>query len=514
MEAKTQKKTVVDRVLGVIERGCNKLPSPFTMFVELFILVAILSGICSFFHVKVINPSDGAEVAVRNFLSMDGLNWFLENMTLNFSGFASLGLVMSMTLGISLCEQVGLVDSVLKKCMSNVSKKMIPYVIAFIGTCGNIASDTCLVVIPPLAAIAFLGVGRNPVAGLMCGWLAANCGFSANLMVAGTDSLLAGITNTSIQILLGTDTNFQVDSACNWYFMFVSTFLVTAIIGWCTNHLLEPRVGEYKGNANTDLKKPLTEIENRGLKNAGIALLLYVMLIVIGIVAGPLRNPVTGSIIGSPFLKGLIPIILLMFIICGCSYGFTVGYLKNEKDVTRCFTNAMASMGSFVAFCFAAGQFTSLFNWTNIGTVLAISGADFLKNIHFTGPVLFAAIMILVVIVNLFMGSASAKWTIFGPVFVPMLMMLGYHPAWTQLLYRIGDSPSNAISPLSPYLFMCLAVVNEKYDSEMKLGSFLAPCIPTIIVVQIVWILFALIWFALGIPLGPGAPLTMPPGIV
>lgn len=514
MKSKTEKSSFVDKFLGVIERGCNKLPSPFTMFVELFVFIAVISAVCSLFHVKVINPSDGAEVIIRNFFSMDGLNWFLENMTTNFSGFASLGLVMSMTLGISLCEQVGLVDSLLKKSMGNVSKTLVPYVIALIGTCGNIASDTCMVVIPPLAAIAFMGVGRNPIAGLMCGWLAANCGFSANLMVAGTDSLLAGITNTSIQILLGPDTTFQVDSACNWYFMFVSTFLVTILIGWCTNHLLEPRVGTYKGKITEGLREPLTEIQNKGLRNAGIALLLYILLIGIGIAAGPLRNPDTGSIIGSPFLKGLIPIILLMFILCGCAYGFTVGYLKNEKDVSKCFTKAMASMGSFIAFCFAAGQFTALFNWTNLGTVLAISGADFLKNINFTGSVLFAAIIILVVIVNLFMGSASAKWTIFGPVFVPMLMMLGYHPAWTQLLYRIGDSPSNAISPLSPYLFMCLAVINEKYDSDMKLGSFLAPCIPTIIIIQIVWILFALIWFALGIPLGPGAPLLMPNGII
>ena len=290
--------------------------------------------------------------------------------------------------------------------------------------------------------------------------------------------------------------------------MFASTFLITIVVGWCTNHLLEPRVGKYEGELK-DYREPLSDIQHKGLRNAGIALLIYIAVIIVGIVAGPLRNPQTGSIINSPFLKGLIPIILGMFMLCGIVYGKTVGVIHGEKDVSKCVTKAMASMGSFVAFCFAAGQFTALFNWTKLGTVLAISGADFLRGINFTGSGLFVAIIILVGFVNLFMGSASAKWTIFGPVFVPMLMMLGYHPAWTQLLYRLGDSPTNAISPLSPYLFMCLAVVNEKYDKNMKLGSFIAPCIPTILVVQIVWIIFAIIWYTLGLPIGPGVYINM-----
>ena len=211
--AKNKKGSLMDRFLNVIEYGCNKLPSPFTMFMWLFLFIAVLSLIFSMLGVSVTSPSDGSEVVVQNFFSQEGLSWFLKSVTTNFSGFASLGLVLSMTLGISLCEQVGLVDSLLKKSMANVSAGIVPYVVALIGTCGNLASDTCSVLVPPLAAIAFLGVGRSPVAGLMCGWIAANAGFSANLMIAGTDSLLAGITNTSIQVLLGSDTTFTVDSA-------------------------------------------------------------------------------------------------------------------------------------------------------------------------------------------------------------------------------------------------------------------------------------------------------------
>lgn len=507
-----KKKPITERILKTIELGCNKLPSPFTMFIFLFIFVAITSAICSYFNVKVINPSNHEEIAVNNFLSQNGLSWFLDSMTTNFSGFASLGLVLSITLGISLCEQVGLIDSLLHKSVNGFSAALIPYIIAFIGTCGNIASDTCMVIIPPLAAIVFKSMGRNPIKGLMCGWLASNCGYSANLIVSGTDSLLSGITNTSIQVLLGLDTSFSIDSAANWYFMFVSTFLITFIIGWCTNHIIEPEAIISINRKSSIFKSSLTSSQVRGLKNAGITFLVYTAVIIVGIVTGPLKNPKTGGLIGSPFLKGLIPILLLMFILCGCSYGFTTGYLKSEKDVSKCFTKAMSSMGSFIAFCFAAGQFTALFNWTGLGSVLAVGGADCLKKLNFTGSALFVSIILIVIILNLFIGSASAKWTILGPVLVPMLMLLGYHPAWTQLLYRIGDSPSNAMSPLSPFLFMCLSVINEKYDKNMKLGSFLAPCIPTIVIIQVIWIIFALLWFYLKLPLGPDAPIYMPVG--
>ncbi len=513
METTKQKKSLVDRWLNGIEKAINKLPSPFTMFIGLFFIVAILSFIMAKAGVAVINPATGEEVVVQNFFSQAGLEWILKNMTTNFSGFASLGLVLTMTLGISLCEQVGLVDSLLKKSMANVSARMVPYVVALIGTCGNLASDTCSVLVPPLAAIAFLGVGRSPVAGLLCGWIAANAGFSANLMVAGTDSLLAGITNTSIKVLLGPDTTFAVDAACNWIFMFASTFLVSIVIGWCTNHLLEPRLGTYHGEAHVS-SDPLTEVQNKGLRNAGIVLVLYVALIVFGFVTGPLANPTTGGIVGSLFLSGLIPIILVMFILCGITYGVTVGVIHSERDVSKMFTKAMSNMGSFVAFCFAGGQFTALFSWSKIGTVIAIAGADFLQSIGMTGVGFFVAFIFLTMCINFLMGSGSAKWTILGPVFVPMMMLLGYHPAFIQLLYRIGDSPTNAIAPLGAYLYMALAVMNEKYDKDMQLGTFIANCIPTTMILQVIWVVFAILWYLVGLPIGPGVSTLLPAGIL
>lgn len=514
MDDSTRKVSLTERLLGGIERACNKLPSPVMLFLDLFVIIAVISWIAGMCGLELVNPATGKMVTVRNFFSQEGLTWILTNFVKNFVGFASLGLVLTMTVGINLCEQVGLVDALLRKSTGGVNGAILPYVIALIGTCGNLASDTCSVLVPPLGALAFMGAGRSPIVGMFCGWLSANLGFSANLFIAGTDSLLAGITNISIKVLLGPDATFEVDSACNWYFMFCSTILITLIVGWCTNHLIEKRVGPYKGETMLDTTKPLTDLERKGLRKAGIALLVYAAAIVAGIYAGPLANPQTGGVIGSLFLKGLIPLILFMFLICGIVYGKTVGVIKSERDLSKIFTKAMASMASFVAFCFTAGQFTALFGWTNLGVLLAIAGADFLKAVNFTGIPMFVALVILVIFINLFMTSGSAKWTFLGPVFVPMLMLMNYHPAWIQLLYRIGDSPTNALSPVSPYLYMCLAVVNEKYDKDMKLGTFIANCIPTIFIAQVAWIVFAIAWFLAGLPVGPGAPLHLPAGIL
>ena len=512
-EDNVKRATLMDRFLGGIERVCNKLPSPAMLFVILFIIVAVISWIGGMFGLQLENPATHKMVAVRNFFTQEGLDWFLTSMVRNFTGFASLGLVLTMTFGISLCEQVGLVDAFLRRFTRGVSATALPYLIALIGTCGNLASDTCSVLVPPLAALAFLGVGRSPVAGMFCGWISANAGFTANLFIAGTDALLMGITNTAIKVLLP-DTTFAVDSACNWYFMLASTFLCTVVIGWCTNHLIEPRVGEYHGEAHLEMNEPLTDLQKKGMHNSGIALLIYVVIIAAGIYFGPLANPETGGITGGLFLKGLIPIVFFMFLICGITYGCTVGAIKTEKDISTMFTKAMAGMASFTAFCFTAGQFTALFNWTNLGVLLAIAGADVLKAAELTGASMFVGVILITVFINLFMSSGSAKWTVLAPVLVPMLMLMDYHPAWAQLLYRIGDSPTNALTPTSPYLYMCLAIINEKYDKDMKLGSYIAHCIPTIFILQVLWIVFMIAWFYLGYPIGPGAAIHMPAGIL
>lgn len=506
----TKKTSRIDGFLSTVERVCNKLPAPAILFCYLFVIVAIAGAIVTATGASVVNPSTGEVVVAKNFFSVEGLHWLLDNTVKNFTGFAPLGLVLTMTLGIGLCEESGLIAGLLKSCLSNVPPALVPYLIAFIGTVGNIASDTANIIVPPTAALLFIAAGKHPIAGMICGYAGANAGFTANLMVAGTDSLLQGLTNEAIKGFLP-DTTFQVDVTCNWFFMIASTFFCSLIIGFMTIRVVEPRFGKYHG-AGEKLEECTPE-ERKGLRAAGIASIIYIILLVIGFFTGPLAGE-NGKFVGSPFLKGLIPILFVFFALAGITFGYGSGSFKNTNDVSKAMNKQMGAMGSYVCFCFFAGQFQGLFNWTKVGTMLAIAGADGLEALGLTGIPLFVLFILLTTFINIFMSSGSAKWAILAPIFVPMFMLLGYHPGFTQLLYRLGDSPTNAITPVSPYLWMVLATAQTKYDKDLKVGTLIANLLPIAIVLEILWVIFMIIWYIAGIPIGPGVGAALPAGIL
>ncbi len=507
----TQKKSAMDSFLNVIEKVCNKLPSPAFIFIFLFAFVGVLSFIVSLTGASVVNPSNNEVVQAQNFLSVEGLHWFLNNMVKNFTGFAPLGLVLTMTLGIGLCEESGLVMSLLKGALADVPPAVVPYLIAFIGTIGNIASDTANVIVPPVAGILFLAAGKNPVVGMICGYAGANAGFTANLMIAGTDSLLQGITNTAILSLIP-DGSYAVDVTCNWFFMIASTFFCTIVIGGVTQFIVEPRFGKYTGGNDEKIEK-LSAAESKGLRTAGICVLIYIVALLALFFTGPLAAE-GGKFIGSPFLSGLIPILFLLFVLAAVAYGFGAGTFKGTNDISKAMNKQMAGMGSFVCFAFFAGQFQALFNWTKLGTMLAVVGADALESLGFVGIPLFVMFILLTTFINLFMSSGSAKWAILAPIFVPMFMLLGYHPGFTQLLYRLGDSPTNAITPVSPYIWMVLEVARTKYDKDLQLGTMVSGLIPIALILEALWIVFMIIWYIAGLPIGPGVGSVLPAGIL
>ena len=309
-ENTTAKKTGVDKLIDGIEKVCNKLPPPAILFCWLFLITAIIGCIFSVMGVALTNPASGEVVTSANLFSKDGVDWILGNMVKNFTGFAPLGLVITMTLGIGLCEESGLIMSLLKGCLSDVPPSLIPYLIAFVGTIGNIASDTANIIVPPLAALLYIGAGKHPVVGMICGYAGANAGFTANLMVAGTDSLLQGLTNDAIKGFLP-DTTFQVDVTCNWFFMIFSTFLCAVVIGFCSVHMIEPRFGKYEGAGEAKLEE-VTPQQKKGLNAAGLTAIIYIIIIAIGFFTGLLSGE-NGAFIGSPLLKGLIPILFVLF---------------------------------------------------------------------------------------------------------------------------------------------------------------------------------------------------------
>ena len=505
--------SLLDRFLNTVERVCNKLPPPAILFGILFILTAIVGALCTQAGFALENPASHKMVASQNFFSKAGIQWLLSTLVKNFTGFAPMGLVITMTLAIGFCEESGMLAALLRRSMKNVPPSLVPFIVAFLGVCGNIASDTAMVVIPPLAAVAYIGVRKHPVVGMMVGFAGAEAGFGANLMIAGTDSLLQGLTNQAIDGFLGKAGVFAVDVTCNWYFMFASTFLCALIIGLVSIKVVEPRFGVYDGPGCDEELGDVTELERKGLNRAGLVVLVYIAVLVAGFFTGILSKD-GHTFVGSHLLKGLIPLRFFLFSLAGLTYGFTTGSFKTIKDVNKAMVKQMSGMGAFVVFCFFCGQFQALFSWTHLGTLIAIAGADFLKSVGFTGLPMCVIFIIITSIVNIFMSSGSAKWAIFAPIFIPMFMLLGYHPGYTQLLYRLGDSPTNCFTPMNPYLWMILSVAQEKYMPKAAIGTLVSNLIPIAVVLQIAWILFLVVWMTLGLPIGPGVEMALPAGIL
>ena len=512
----TKKKGLFNIFLNMIEKVGNKLPHPVTLFVLFSIAVIIISDLAARAGVAVefdmvdrtTNEVKLTAVQAVSLLNADGIRYMFSKAVSNFTGFAPLGTVLVAMLGVGVAEGTGLIQAALRKLVLSTPKGLITAVVVFAGIMSNVASDAGYVVLVPLGAIIFLSFGRHPLAGLAAAFAGVSGGFSANLLVGTIDPLLGGISTEAAKLF---SPGYTVTATANWYFMIVSTFLITILGTLITEKIVEPRLGEYKGTAKVELQR-LTNEEKKGLAAAGVSLLLFI--IAIGVMVGPasgiLRNPEKGTIIlgGSPFMDGIVPIIALFFLIPGVVYGVFAGTVKNDKDVASSMGKAMGTMGGYLVLAFAAAQFVSYFGYTNLGTILAVKGADFLKATGMTGFPLIIGFIIVSAFINLFIGSASAKWAIMAPVFVPMLMAVGYSPEFTQVAYRIGDSTTNIISPLMSY-FAVIVAFAEKYDEDTGIGTLISTMVPYSIIFMFGWSLLLVAWYFLGWPLGPGVSMFL-----
>lgn len=490
-------------LLDWIESIGNKIPDPFIMFLGLAIAVVIISTICANMGVQVTNPVTQKIVPVKNLLSPEGIIFIFKDMVKNFTGFAPLGLVLVMTLGIGLAEHTGMLSALMRATILsiNASPTMITFLMFVVGVCGNTASDAAIIVIPSICAFVFLTMGRHPLVGIAVGFAATAGGFNANLMINGTDPLLGGISTEAVKIV---DPSYVVPVIANWYFMAMST-IVLAIVGtFVTTKIVEPRMGRYTGSVQIS-NEAVTPAEKKGLKMSALWTLIYVALV--GALVLPtnsfMRNAQTKSLLNSPFLDSIIPLIFLLFVVAGVGYAVSVGKVKSMADVPKYMTLAVKDMSSYIVLVFVIAQFISYFNWSNLGLVLAVNGADMLKNMNLTGSPLFVMFIILCSVINIFIGSGSAKWALLAPIFVPMFYMLGYTPELTQGLYRVGDSATNIISPLFPYLPIILGYV-RKYDEKSGMGTVISMMMPYSMWILICWIIMTVAWIGLDIPLGPG----------
>ena len=513
-----KKENFMMRFLNRVERVGNKLPDPVTIFVILSVSVFILSAIVANSGISAVHPGQidettGQNLVVKgvNLLSKEQLQLFLANVVTNFTGFAPLGLVLVTMMGAGLAEKSGYMETLMKSSLSKVNKKFLTGTIIFIGIMANAVADAGFVVLPPLAALVFLGVGRHPLVGLFAAYAGVAAGFSASLIVSMLDILLAGFTTSAAQIV---DATYNGSPAINWYFLIASSLVLVVVGTFVTEKYLAPRFeGTYFDNTAHNVTTEISPLEKKAMKAANSTFLLTIGIFVT-LCVGPnafMKDAETGLLLSSnsTLMKGMVPLISILFFIPGLTYGIVNKTIKNDKDLAAILYDSMAGMSSYIVLAFVASQFLALFNSSNISSILSIKGAEWLKNAGLTGPGLIVAFVLLCAFINLFMGSASAKWAIMAPIFVPMFLLLGYDPAVTQMAYRIGDSITNPISPIFTYFPVLLAFA-KKYDKDMGIGTVMASMMPYSLLFGLVWILLLVAFMVFNIPLGLGGGIYYP----
>jgi len=510
----TQRKTVLDRFLDGVERGGNALPHPATLFALLAVLVIIASWVAANLGISVQHPTTGATVTPVNLLSLEGLHRILTNLVGNFTGFAPLGTVLVALIGIGVAEHSGLIGAALRKLVLSAPRQLLTPIMVFAGVMSNMASEIGYVLLIPLAGLIFKSAGRHPIVGMAAAFAGVSGGYSANLLIGTIDPLLSGLSQEAARIV---DPDYTVTPVANWYFMAASTPLVT-LIGWfVAERFTAPRFANPIDDTTTTepetLSSELSSVERRGLRYAGLSVLLLTLLLVWSMLpsgsvpgAGFLRNPTTGELLNSPLLSGVVAIIFLYGVVSGIAYGVAAGTFKSDNDVVNGMSASMATLGGYLVLVFFAAQFVAFFNWTQLGLIMAVNGAEGLKALGLSAIPLFALFILLTAFVNLVMGSASAKWALMAPVFVPMFMLLGYSPELTQTAYRVGDSVTNIISPMMSYFALIIAFF-QRYDARAGLGTVVAVMLPYSIAFLIGWSIMFGFWLGFELPIGPDSPL-------
>lgn len=513
----------MQRFLKGVEWLGNLLPHPVILFVWMSVLLLVLSAVFSYFGVSVTDPrpegtagrSEDGIIYVVNLLNGEGLAKIVENLVTNFTGFVPLGTVLVALLGVGIAERSGLISAALRGLVLNAPRKMVTFTVVFAGIMSNTAAELGYVVLIPLAAVIFHSLGRHPLAGLAAAFAGVSGGYSANLLLGTVDPLLSGITQEAARII---DPTYTVGAEANWYFMMASTFLISGLGYFVTEKIVEPSLGEYNPKEADDPSvlenkiEPVSSLEKKGLIWAGISMIIFCLLLAWTIVPadGVLRNAETGLVSGSPFLHGIVVFIFVFFAVPGYIYGKITKSITSNQDVVDAMSHAMSSLSIYIVLVFFAAQFTAFFNWSNLGSVMAVSGATFLNDIGLSGPLLLIGFILICAMVNLMLGSASAQWAVTAPIFVPMLMLTGYAPEMIQAAYRIGDSTTNIITPMMSYFGLIMAVA-IRYKRGTGVGTLMAMMLPYSMIFLVGWVTLFCIWvFVLGLPVGPGAETFYP----
>lgn len=518
-----------NKVLGWIEKTGNRLPDPVFLFLYLVAGLILLSMFAaalgwSAVHPTEIDPETGAKkvIAAASLLSAENIQKLWVEMPKTFTGFHPLGYVLVVMLGAGVAEKSGLFGAAMRAGVANAPKSLLTPIVALVAMMGNLAADAAYVVLIPLAGVIFAAAGRHPVAGIAAAFAGVSGGFSANLFPGQLDALLFGITQSAANTVFP---EWQANIAGNWYFIVGMTFVFLPVIWYVTDRIVEPRLGAYTaqgtaavaaGGANegaeSEVGGPLSADQRKGLRHAGLATLAVIALWLF-MTVGP-GTPLIDETASpeaqlTPFYQSLVAGFMVLFLLAGWAYGRATGLVKDHRDLVRMMSESMGDMAYFLVLAFAIAHFVAMFSWSNLGLITAVHGADGLQALALPAPLLLILVVIFTAALNLFIGSASAKWALLAPVLVPMLMLLGVSAEMTTAAYRVGDGATNIITPLMVY-FPLILVFCQRWVKDFGIGSLAATMIPYSIGILLVGMVLVGIWVAAEIPLGPAAPVFIP----
>ena len=508
-EAKAASRSAMQKVLDVVERVGNKVPHPAIIFLLLIAGTIVLAHILQMFGAsvtyEVLNPAtDSLETvtaSARSLLSVDGVRFMYTSLIPNFMGFTAVGLLIAAMIGAGVAEESGLVTALIRKLVIVSPKRALTYILVFVGILSSIAADAGYLVLIPLAGVAFISVGRHPLAGLAAGFAAVASAFTVNMLIKPLDAVLVEFTNDAIHLV---NPAISIDLTSNLWFSMVSVVFLAILIAQITERVIEPRLGKFAGEVPPDDSGKMSKEEARGLRFAALGLVgVLVAFALLTLPPGaPLRDPHTGAIIGNtPFMSGLIGFIMTAFLVTGAAYGLGSGKMKSAKDIIKAIEKSLSGLGGLIFLLFIIAQFIAYFNFTNMATLLAVQMADVLSTSNI-GPLwLLIGFIVVVMILDLLITGAIAKWAIFAPVFVPIFIQLGVDPAAVLAGYRVGDSPMNSITPLNAY-FALMVTFCHKYDKNAGVGTVVALMLPYVIWISLLWTALFAAWYLLGLPWG------------
>lgn len=488
------------RLLDFVEWVGNKLPEPMIIFLWLIGIIMVTSAGLAAADVTVTHPDSGENVPVQSLLSGVGLQFILENTVSNFVGFAPVGTVLTIMLGIGLADKIGMLEALIRAVMLNIPVWLLPYAVFFLANAATIAADAAFLIMPPLAAIVYRTLGRNPLVGIVSAFAGSSSGYGSGLLITSIEPILAGLSTEAVAIIGGT---LEVTAVDNYYFMVVAAVVCTLVGGSITRWIVEPRFGTYEGQ-HTATAEPLRAEEKRGLVAAGAAAVAFIALVAtFALIPGsPMQND-DGGLVPSPLLSGVVPVLLVFFALTALAYGAGARKISRGRDVVDHFAEAVGSMRHFLVVIFFISQFSAYFTWSNIGLWVSVNGAETLIAMNASGVGLLVGVVIVSALITLLITSGTGLWAILAPIFVPMFMQLGFHPAAVQMAYRIGDSSTSMVTPLMPYMIVILGFMRE-WDPKQGLGNLISATLPYAIGVFTAQTGLFLLFYWAGLPLGPG----------